>query len=50
MSTLLEQIAQLQNQELSERSAKGHFPSQYRPRARHRWAHHLHRLADKLDG
>ncbi|MGH3509800.1 MAG: hypothetical protein ACRDPI_06160 [Nocardioidaceae bacterium] len=50
MSTLLEQLAQQQSRELAERSRKGTFPTQWKPRGRHRWAHHLHQLADKIDG
>jgi hypothetical protein len=49
VNTLLEQIAQQQNQALSERISKGRFQIQYGPRARNGWMQHLRRHAHTGD-
>ena len=49
MNTLLEQIAQQQNQALSERISNGRFQIAYSPRARNGWRQHLRRGAHTRD-
>ena len=49
VNTLLEQIAQQQNQALSERISNGRSQIQYGPRTRHGWMQHLRRRAHTRD-